>query len=189
MSSRRALVAPPTERTMRGHLVLSLAATVALTSRVTAAQDLALGQRIRVHASGVAEHPVIGTIARYDSATLWVQHDSALDSIPLKAIRALERSAGSQQGPVAPGLLAVTWLSGLTAATYGGSQAQGCNSTAEHVACGLLGFLLGGYALGEVTEHIWPRRSGEKWVKVPVRSVTARPLFSPGVGLALAFTF
>src|SRR5260370_38639296 len=146
MSSRRALVAPPTERTMRGHLVLSLAATVALTSRVTAAQDLALGQRIRVHASGVAEHPVIGTIARYDSATLWVQHDSALDSIPLKAIRALEPSAGSQQGPAAPGPLALTWLSGLTAATYGGSQAQGCNSTAAHIRCGILGFLLGGEA-------------------------------------------
>lgn len=174
---------------MRGHLVLSLAATVALTPRLTAAQDLAPGQRIRVRASGVAEHPVIGTIARYDSATLWLQRDSALDSIPLNTIRALERSAGSERILVAQGLSDVVYLGGLTAVTYGASQSHGCNSTVQHIGCGILGFFFGGFLWTEVIDHYWPTHSVEKWVKVPVRSVSLRPVFSHGVGLTLAFSF
>jgi hypothetical protein len=174
---------------MRGHLVLFLAATVALTPRLTAAQDLAVGQRIRVRASGVAEHPVIGTIARYDSATLWLQRDSALDSIPLNTIRALERSDGFEKNPVAPMLLDVVYLGGLTAITYAGSQAHGCNSTAAHIGCGILGFFFGGYLFTEVIDHYWPEHKVEEWVKVPTRSVSLRPVFSHGVGLALVLSF
>jgi hypothetical protein len=174
---------------MRGHLVLSLVATVALTPRVTGAQDPAPGQRIRVHAPGLAEHPVIGTVARYDSTTLWLQRDSALDSIPLNAIRSLERSTGSELTPIAPVLLNVAFFGGLTAITYEASQGSGCNSTAEHIGCGILGFLLGGWLLGEMDEHLWPEHRVETWVKVPARSVSLRPVFSHGVGLALAISF
>ncbi len=170
---------------MRGHLVLFLAATVALTPRLTAAQDLAVGQRIRVRASGVAEHPVIGTIARYDSATLWLQRDSALDSIPLNAIRALERSAGSERREVAPGLEAVVFLGGLTAVTYAEFQSKGCNSTVDRIGC----VLFGTWIFSEVASHVWPEHRVETWVKVPVRSVSLRPVFSHGVGLALVFSF
>ncbi len=173
---------------MRGHILLSLAATLALTPRGTGAQDLAPGQRIRVRASGVAEHPVIGTIARYDSATLWLQRDSALDSIPLNAIRALERSAGYEKNPVAPRLQDVVFLGGLTAVTYGASQARGCNSTVEHIGCGILGFFFGGEVLSHLADGLWPTHSVEKWEKVPVRSVSLRPIFSRGVGLALVFS-
>jgi hypothetical protein len=173
---------------MRGHIVLSLAATITLTPRVTGAQDLPLGQRIRVRAPGVAEHPVIGTVTRYDSATLWLQRDSTLDSIPLNAIRALERSDGSERVPVAEGLLDVVYLGGLTAITYGASQSHGCNSTVQHIGCGILGFFFGGFLLTETTDHLWPTHSVETWVKVPVRSVSLRPVFSHGVGLALAFS-
>ena len=173
---------------MRGHIVLSLVATLALTPRVAGAQDLAPGQRIRVHASGLAGHPVIGTVARYDSTTLWVQRDSALDSIPLNAIRALERSSGSERTPVASGLDDIVWLAGITAITYEASQGSGCNSTAKHIGCGILGFLFGGYVWSEAIDHLWPTHSVETWVKVPVRSVSLRPVFSHGVGLALVLS-
>ena len=172
---------------MRGYLVTALAATVALIPRVSSGQELAPGQRIRIRTSAVGARPLVGTLARHDSTTLWLQRDSSLDSIPLAAIRALERSAGAEQTPAAPGLLSIVWLGGLAGATYAGSQSQGCNSSLEHIGCGVLGFLLGGFVLSEVTEHIWQRRSAEKWVRVSVPAVSLRPCRSPRVTLALAF--
>src|SRR2546430_520710 len=129
---------PPTEGTMRRYLVLALAATVALTPRASSRQELAPGQRIRIRTSAVGARPLVGTLARHDSTTLWLQRDSSLDSIPLAAIRALERSAGAEQTPAAPGLLSIVWLGGLAAVTYAGSQSQGCNSSLEHIGCGVL---------------------------------------------------
>lgn len=174
---------------MRGHIVLFLAAIVGLTPRATWAQDLAPGQRIRVRVPGVAEHPVIGTVVRYDSTTLWVQRDSTLDSIPLHAIRALERSDGSELEPVDDGLLNLVFLSGLGVATYEASESNGCNSTVKHIGCGLLGVIAYGFIFGETVEQWWPHHSVETWVKVPVRSVSLRPVFSHGVGLAVAIGF
>ena len=176
---------------MRGYLVPALAATVALIPRASSGQELAPGQRIRIRTSAVGARPLVGTLARHDSTTLWLQRDSSLDSIPLAiplaAIRALERSAGAEQTPAAPGLLGIVWLGGLAGATYAGSQSQGCNSSVEHIGCGVLGFLLGGYVLSEVTQHVWPRRSAEKWARVSVPAVSLRPCCSPRVTLALAF--
>ena len=172
---------------MRGYLAPALAATVALIPRASPGQELAPGQRVRVRTSAVSERPLVGTFARHDSTTLWLRRDSSLDSIPLAAIRALERSAGAEQIPPATGLLSIVWLGGLAGATYAGSQSQGCNSSLEHIGCGLLGLLLGGFILSEVTEHVWPRRSAEKWVRVSVPAVSLRPCCSPRVTVALAF--
>ncbi len=172
---------------MRGYLVTALAATVALIPRVSSGQELAPGQRIRVRTSAVGERPLVGTLARHDSTSLWLQRDSSLDSIPLAAIRALERSAGAEPTFAAPGLFAIVWLGGLAGVTYAGSQSHGCNSTVEHIGCGVLGFFLGGYVLGDVMEHMWPRRSAEKWVRVSVPVVSLRPCCSPRVIVAFAF--
>jgi len=155
---------------------------------VTGAEDLPIGQRIRVHAFGLAEHHVVGTVARYDSATLWLQHDSTLDSIPLNAIRILERSGGYERTEVAPTMADVVYLGGLTAITYGASQGSGCNTTVKHIGCGVLGFFFGGFLFTETFDQLWPKHSVETWVKVPVRSVSLRPIFSHGVGLALSFS-
>jgi hypothetical protein len=172
---------------MRGFL-LSVTAALVLSPRAAAGQNLTLGQRVRVHMRGRAEQPVIGTVSRYDSTTLWVQRDSLRDSIPVSAIRAIERSAGAEKTPRAPVLLGIVWLGGLAAATYAGSQSQGCNSTVEHVGCGALGFLLGGYALGEVIEHMWPMAEGEKWATVLVPAVGLRRFNARRVGIAFSFS-
>jgi len=98
---------------MRRYLVPALAATVALIPQVSSGQELAPGQRIRVRTSAVGERPLVGTLARHDSTTLWLQRDSSLDSIPLAAIRVLERSAGAERTFAAPGLLDIVVLGGL----------------------------------------------------------------------------
>src|SRR5436309_11929595 len=123
---------------MRGYLVTALAATVALIPRVSSGQELAPGQRIRVRTSVVGERPLVGTLARHDSTSLWLQRDSSLDSIPLAAIRALERSAGPETTFAAPGLFTIVWLGGLAGVTYAGLQSHGCNCTLEYIGCGVL---------------------------------------------------
>ena len=156
-----------------------LFALVLAGAALPARAQLNAGDSVRLRGTGPRDPWRIGVVGRLDTMSLWLRFDgdTALTAVPSFAIGTVQRR---DEVEVADALW-LNWaiaVGSLVVGAYVGANAEGCDSTAKDVLCGIGGALVGGWLVGTTLGPMWPTHTKRAWVTVRL----PLPARSPGKG-------